>query len=81
MSFTPELVAELEILSMYNLDSNQEGIKVHATAAPHVIAAAKRLHVKGLIDKPDGGYLTSLGHDAAEAAQQLLTILNVAEPA
>ncbi|MGE8406101.1 MAG: TIGR02647 family protein [Pseudomonas sp.] len=81
MSFTPELVAELEILALFNLDSSQEGIKVHNTAAPHVIAAVKRLYEKKLIDQPDGGYLTQLGHDAAEAAQQLLTILNVAEPA
>lgn len=81
MSFTPELVAELEILALFNLDSTQEGLKVHATAAPHVIAAAKRLHEKKLITQPDGGYLTQLGHDAAESAQQLLTILNVAEPA
>jgi len=81
MSFTPDLVAELEILALFNLDSNHEGLKVHATAAPHVIAAAKRLYEKKLIDQPDGGYLTQLGHDAAEAAQQLLTILNVAEPA
>ncbi|WP_254516463.1 TIGR02647 family protein, partial [Pseudomonas aeruginosa] len=34
-----------------------------------------RLHDKGLIDQPDGGYLTSLGLDAAEQAQGLLTIL------
>lgn len=81
MSFTPELVAELEILALFNLDNNQEGLKVHATAAPQTIAAANRLYEKKLIDQPDGGYLTQLGHDAAEAAQQLLTILNVAEPA
>ena len=31
--------------------------------------------LKGLIDQPDGGYLTSLGLDAAEQAQGLLTIL------
>ncbi|HAA39945.1 MAG TPA: TIGR02647 family protein, partial [Pseudomonas sp.] len=33
---------------------------------------------KGLIDQPDGGYLTSLGRDAAEQAQTLLTILSTA---
>jgi len=33
------------------------------------------LHAKGLIDQPDGGYLTSLGLDAAEHAQVLLNIL------
>ncbi len=35
-----------------------------------------RLHQKGLISAADGGYLTSLGLDAAEHAQALLTILN-----
>jgi len=81
MSFTPDLVAELKILALFNLDSNHEGLKVHATAAPELINAAKRLHDKKLIDQPDGGYLTQLGHDAAEATQQLLTILTVTEPA
>ncbi|MDR0279781.1 TIGR02647 family protein [Pseudomonas sp. 148P] len=81
MSFTPELVAELEILALFNLDSTQEGLKVHTTAAPQAIAAAKRLHEKQLITQPDGGYLTSLGIDAAQATQQLLTILNVSETA
>jgi len=77
MSYTPELVAELEILVLFPLDS-KEGLKVHQTAAPTAIAAAKRLHAKGLIDQPDGGYLTSLGRDAAEQAQTLLTILTTA---
>lgn len=81
MSFTPELIAELEVLALFNLDSSQEGIKVHSDASPHLIAAARRLHDKQLTSQPDGGYLTSLGHDAAEHAQQLLTILEVAEVA
>ncbi|MDD1012485.1 TIGR02647 family protein [Pseudomonas rubra] len=81
MSFTPELIAELEVLALFNLDSSQEGIKVHNTASKDLIDAAQRLYDKQLTDQPDGGYLTSLGHDAAEHAQQLLTILNVAQPA
>ncbi|MDZ5604855.1 TIGR02647 family protein [Pseudomonas sp. RP23018S] len=81
MSFTPELVAELEVLALFNLDSTQEGIKVHSNASPDTIQAAKRLHQKQLISQPDGGYLTSLGIDAAQSAQQLLTILGVAQPA
>ena len=81
MSYTPELVAELEILVLFPLDSTKEGLKVHQTAAPTAIAAAKRLHAKGLIDQPDGGYLTSLGRDAAEHAQSLLTILTTAKEA
>ena len=79
MAFTPELIAELEILALFNLGTTQEGIKVHHTATPSAIAAAQRLHDKGLISQADGGYLTSLGLDAAEHTQVLLTILNVPE--
>lgn len=75
MSYTPELVAELEILCLFNLDNHQEGLKVHHDAAAEAIAAAARLHRKGLTTQTDGGYLTSLGRDAAEHAQALLTIL------
>ncbi|TBU97003.1 TIGR02647 family protein [Phytopseudomonas dryadis] len=81
MAFTPELVAELEILSLFNLDNSQEGLKIHHNAAPSAIAATQRLHEKGLITLNDGGYLTSLGRDAAENAQGLLTILTAAQPA
>jgi uncharacterized protein (TIGR02647 family) len=81
MSLTPELVAELEILALFPLDSSQEGLKIHQTAAPKAIAAARRLYEKDLIDQPDGGYLTSLGRDAAQNVQTVLTILNVEETA
>jgi uncharacterized protein (TIGR02647 family) len=75
MAYTPELIAELEILTLFNLSTTAEGIKVHHTAAASAVAAAQRLYDKGLTDQPDGGYLTSLGLDAAEHAQSLLTIL------
>jgi uncharacterized protein (TIGR02647 family) len=75
MSYTPELIAEIEMLALFNLANVQEGLKVHHTAAPEHIAAMRRLFEKGLIDHVDGGYLTSLGLDAAEHAQHLLTIL------
>lgn len=75
MAYTPELIAEVELLTLFNLDSTQEGLKVHHSAAPEVIAAARRLFDKGLTTLEDGGYLTSLGLDAAEHAQALLTIL------
>ena len=75
MSFTPELVAELEVLALFDLESTLEGLKIHQHAAPEKIAAAQRLFDKKLIDQPDGGYLTSLGRDAAEAVQVLLSSL------
>ncbi|MNM74201.1 Phosphate-starvation-inducible E [compost metagenome] len=81
MSFTPDLIAELEVLALFNLDSSQEGIKISSNASPTLIAAAKRLHEKELTDQPDGGYLTSLGHDAVESVQLLLNILKSAQPA
>lgn len=81
MSYTPELVAELEILRLFNLENTLEGLKVHHDAGHAAIAAARRLHAKGLTTQPDGGYLTSLGRDAAEHAQVLLTIMSETVPA
>jgi uncharacterized protein (TIGR02647 family) len=80
-SYTPELVAELEILVLFNLGNTMEGLKIHHTAAPAAIAAATRLYEKELTTQADGGYLTSLGLEAAKHAQSLLTILTVAETA
>ena len=76
MPFSNDLVDEVNILARYNLDTTQEGIKVHSDAEPQVIAAANRLFEKGLISQADGGYLTGLGRDAAEHAQNLLLIVN-----
>jgi len=75
MLYTPELIVELDILSRFNLTSTLEGIKVHKSADPEVIAAVQRLHEKGLLTQLDGGYLTDLGREAAEHAQSALTIL------
>ena len=75
MPYTPDLVHELNTLIRFDLATSQQGIKVHKTADPAVIAAAGRLHAKGLLTQVDGGYLTGLGRDAAEHAQATLTIL------
>lgn len=75
MRFVPELIAELEILALYNLNNHQEGLKVHRTATAEAQAAVARLYQKGLVSAEDGGYLSSLGLDAAEHAQALLMIL------
>jgi len=76
MSYTPENLAELNVLTLYDLSTNQEGIKIHKTADPSVIAAAHSLFEKGILTQEDGGYLTSLGREAAEHAQSLSTMLN-----
>jgi uncharacterized protein (TIGR02647 family) len=86
--YTSDLVDELNTLVRYDLSSNQHGVKVHKTADAAVIAATSRLYRKGLLTLPDGGYLTSLGRNAAEHAQAALALLtegvarsaNAAEP-
>ncbi len=77
MPYTPDVVEELKLLSRFNLDTTQEGIKVHSTAEPEIIAATERLFDKGLVTQRDGGYLTVLGRTASEHAQDLLRILEV----
>ncbi len=76
MAYTENNVAELEVLMLYDLSNSQEGIKIHKTAEPAVIAGAKSLFEKGFITQADGGYLTNLGHEAAEHTQALFTMLN-----
>ncbi len=75
MSYTAELIDELNVLTLFDLSNNQEGIKVHKSANENTKDAAQRLHDKGLITQIDGGYLTGLGLDATEHAQSLLMIL------
>lgn len=75
MTFSQELVDELNMLMHFNLSTMQEGLKVHHTADPAMIAATQRLFDKGIITLPDGGYLTDLGLEAAELADKLLSIL------
>ena len=75
MLYNQNLLNELNVLARYNLESLQEGIKVHKDASPEVVAATARLFQKGLVDHKDGGYLTHLGIEVAEKVQSVLTIL------
>ena len=75
MPFSTELIDELNVLALFNLETDLEGIKVHSDADQTKIAAAQRLYDKGLTSQVDGGYLTSLGRTAAEHAQGLLQII------
>ncbi|MEH6456995.1 MAG: TIGR02647 family protein [Cocleimonas sp.] len=75
MPFDSQLTDELNLLTQFNLKNEQDGIKVHNDAAAELIAAAGRLHDKGLITQVDGGYLTDLGRKAAEHSQALTSIL------
>lgn len=75
MHFTSDLIAELDLLLEFDISSAQKGIKIHKTAKPEVIAAARRLYEKKLISQEDGGYLTTIGISSAEHAQALLSLL------
>jgi len=75
----PEFIEELKLLSLFNMDSIQEGIKIHHEAGAEKIAAAERLFEKGIITQIDGGYLTNLGIEAAEHAHALINILMLVE--
>jgi len=75
MPFSDEMLQELNVLNMFDLESTQQGIKVHSDARDEMILATERLFDKGLVTQKDGGYLTPLGRDAAESTQLLLTIL------
>jgi uncharacterized protein (TIGR02647 family) len=76
MSLTPAMIDELELLNMFNLNTTQQGIKIHHDAAASRVEAGKRLHAKGMITLPDGGYLTPLGQQTAEHVQILVSLLN-----
>ena len=76
MQLNKNLVEEMELLLKFDLSSARVGLKVHSNADVDMIAAAKRLYEKELVEHEDGGFLTTLGHEAAEhlqAAQQILT--------
>ncbi len=76
MHFTQDNLDELNMLIRYKLTTTLEGIKVHKTAAPSTIEATRRLYHKGLVTLEDGGYLTAIGHEAAEHAHALLGLIN-----
>lgn len=78
---TPETLAELRLLALFDLNSHQRGLKIHSHATPEIIGAAERLFAKGLTSQHDGGYLTDLGYEAARALRDVLDILDAeAEP-
>ena len=76
MSLSKELISEIDLLMKFDLSSARGGLKVHSNADPDMIAAAKRLYVKELVEHEDGGFLTTLGHEAAEHLQAAKVILS-----
>ena len=80
MSYTPENLSELKVLMLFNSPTSLEGIKIHKSAAPDLIAAAQHLHSGGFITQIDGGYLTQLGIETADHAHSLFYLLNSGAP-
>jgi uncharacterized protein (TIGR02647 family) len=60
------MIDEYTLLPKIPLDRKMKGIKLHTDAESSLIEAAQRLFDKGVIDSPDGGYLTDLGLDLIE---------------
>jgi len=75
MPFNQELTDELNLILKFPNKSLMQGIKIHQDADPSNVAAAQRLFDKGIVTRPDGGYLTDLGHDLAEHAQVIQSAL------
>jgi uncharacterized protein (TIGR02647 family) len=76
MPISSELVAEMQVLRMFDTSTSQSGLKVHSDASTDIIAATRRLFEKQLTTQVDGGYLTPLGYESSVHLQQLLQILN-----
>ncbi|WP_339615605.1 TIGR02647 family protein [uncultured Gilvimarinus sp.] len=77
MPFSQEQLSELNLLASFHSSSSQEGIKVHQhSAEPATVAAAQRLHQRGLVTQSDGGYLTPLGSEITEQVHKILSVLS-----
>ena len=77
MPLTNDIQEEINMLIRFSQSSDHQGLKVHQdTAASELVEATQRLFDKKLITLFDGGYLTPLGHEAADQAHALLNILN-----
>jgi len=75
-NYSDTLFEEMKLLSKFPVESQLEGIKVHKDAHPSVISAAKSLFEKGLITKPDGGYLTDSGFETVAHLDHVLATLS-----
>ena len=69
---------QLNLLLQFDSATLERGIKVHSNARPEVIAACRGLFDKGMVDQPDGGYLTDAGVEALAHVQLLAGLFGVA---
>ena len=56
MSYTSDLVHEMNTLLRFDLATDQQGIKIHTSADIAVIGATQRLFAKGLITQESDQY-------------------------
>jgi len=75
-NYSDTLFEEMKLLSKFPVESQLEGIKVHNDAHPSIINAAQSLFDKGLITKPDGGYLTDSGFETVDHLNHILVTLS-----
>lgn len=74
-----DFVDAIKLLSCFEPDNLQQGIKLHHECDPALRQAADRLHQKGILTAADGGYLTPFGMTLREQLQPLINALG--EPA
>lgn len=75
MHIDPELIDELNLLRRFSM-GGPVAMDVHDNPDPAIVAAAKRMHEKGLITQPDGGQLTDSGREAIEHMERLFNLLD-----
>lgn len=76
MQFNQTMIDEFTLLAKFPLTSKMQGLKLHSDADESLLSAAQRLFEKGIIDSPDGGYLTDLGLDLIEHVTVLHSALS-----
>ena len=75
MHIDPELVDELALLRRFAM-GGPVAMDVQDNPDPAVVAAAGRMHQKGLITEPEGGQLTDSGREAIEHMERLFNLLD-----
>jgi uncharacterized protein (TIGR02647 family) len=75
-NYPDALFEEMKLLAKFPEESHLEGIKIHHNASPTLIDSAKSLYDKGLITRPDGGYLTDSGLETVDHLNHVLTTLS-----
>jgi len=75
MHIDPELIEELNLLRRFSR-GGPVAMDVHDNPDPAIVAAAARMHEKGLISEPNGGQLTDSGREAVEHLDRLFNLLD-----